>query len=110
MSSHISAEDQLYVYGLLKRNKLIGQIWPVYSWDNDPPVYALVLGRDMALQELRHASDIPITERQLRTVLDAFGVVYSDSEQAKLIAEFYAKRRDRRVRPFSSETSGQVGV
>ena len=110
MSTHLSAEDQLYIFGLLRTNKLIGQIWPVYKWANDPPVYGLLVGRDMALQELNHVSDIPITERQLRTVCEVHGIAFSDATQAKLIAEFYEKRRDRKVRSEPSETSGHVGV
>lgn len=110
MATHLCIEDQIYIYGLLKTHNLVGQIWPVYRWDKDPPVYGLLLGREMAVQELRHISDIPITERQLRTVLEAYGIAYSDGTQAKLIADFYLKRRDRKIRSEPSETSSHVGV
>ena len=72
MSKHLSDEDHLYILGLLLTNKLIAKVWPVYKWDDDEPVYSLLLDRDLALAELNRVSDIPITERQLRTVLDRY--------------------------------------
>ena len=98
----LSKEDPLYVYGLLKTNGMIGQVWPVYIWDRDPPVYGLTLGREMALQELNGVSDTPITERQFRTVLKKFGIAEGPIEP-KLIDQFRKKRRDRRIK-----TSGEL--
>jgi hypothetical protein len=76
---------------------MIGQVWPVYAWDTDPPVYGLTLGREMALQELNGASDTPITERQLRTVLKRFGIAEGPIEP-KLIERFRKKRKDRKIK------------
>ena len=95
--THLSKEDQFYIYWLLRQNGLIGQIWPVYTWDKTPPVYGLIVGRDLALQELNGVSDTPVTERQLRTVLKSYGVAEGPIEP-KLIAEFYRNRLDRKIR------------
>lgn len=94
MAKHLSDEDQLYIYGLLKQNKLIAQVWPAYSWDKSEPAYTLLVDRDLALVEINRASDTEITERQLRTVLDR----YCDKRSlTSYIAKHYQKRRDRKV-------------
>ncbi len=99
---HLSPQEQAYIHRLLTATGLVGQIWPVYRWDETPAVYGLIVGRDMALQELNFISQMPITERQLRTVLKKFGIAEGPIEP-ELIEEFYRKRRDRKI----GKTSGQ---
>lgn len=102
-TKHLSEQDQLYAYGLLRRNKLIGQIWPVYSWDN-PPVYGLLVSEAHAYQELIGVSDTPFTFEQFKTVLSKYEIAAYPSPFAKgksaeerLIKAFYGSRKDRRI-------------
>jgi hypothetical protein len=48
---------------------LIGRIWPVYSWDDSPPVYALIVPRHLGLAEvnrkLRELDADPVSEADL---------------------------------------------
>ncbi len=71
--THLSKENQFYIYWLLRQKGLIGKVWPVYTWDQSPPIYALVGGREVVLPMLNSISDTPITERQFRTVLKPTG-------------------------------------
>lgn len=103
-TKHLSDEDQLYIYGLLRGNKLIGQIWPVYTWDNHPPVYGLLVSEALAYQELIGVSDTPFTIEQFRTVLAKYEVApypspfsKGKSAEERLIKAFYEARKDRRI-------------
>lgn len=101
---HLSDEDQLYIYGLLRTNRLIGQIWPVYRWDNHPKVYGLLFSEPHAYQELAAVSDTQFTPEQFKTVLAKYNVApypspfsKGKSAEERLIKAFYESRKDRRI-------------
>lgn len=103
-SRHLSDEDQLYIYGLLRGNKLIGQIWPVYIWDNSPAVDGLLVSEAYAFQELSAVSDTYFTPEQFKTVLSKYEIApypspftKGKSTEERLTKAFYASRKDRRI-------------
>lgn len=94
-SARLSDEEQRYIWALLLKNNLVGQVWPVYSWDDDEPLYELLVDRELVVAELNHVSDLPITVTQLRTLMNRFG---GHGPLKKRVDQFYAKRKDRRIR------------
>jgi hypothetical protein len=90
------------VIELLVFKGLVGQIWPVFSWDDCPRIYALLVPRHLALAELNLAlQDLdrdPISEADLLRAMRFRKVAdYGYRVEAELIADFYRGRRNRRI-------------
>jgi hypothetical protein len=95
------AEDSR-VIEILVRIGYIGPIWPIFSWDESPRVYALLVPRHHALAEVNLVlEDLdldPISEADLLRSMRRRKVVdYGDKVEAELIADFYRGRRNRRI-------------
>jgi hypothetical protein len=79
---------------------LVAKIWPVYSWDDSPPIFAMMVSLEMALEEL----NLHITEAELNRALKDCGIaVTRDDAGKRLQAEikaFYDARRDRRIKKW----------
>lgn len=95
----LSDEEQRYIWALLLKNNFVGRVWPVYTWDDDEPLYELLIDRDLVVRELNEVSDLPISAQQLRTIVARFG---GKGTLKSRIDEFYGKRKDRRIRPNST--------
>ena len=92
--------ESRWIVECLRRLRLAAKIWPVFSWDNSPPIiFALMVDRQLALDELI-ATGVPVTEGELRRALRDCDIVTSDaSERLKRgIKAFYDGRKDRRIR------------
>ena len=78
---------------------MISKIWPVYSWDQSPPILALMCTVQAALDEL-NLTGIPVTEGELERALKDCEVVTTDAGE-RLKGEmraFYGARKDRRIK------------
>lgn len=103
MTRHISEEDKLYLYGLLKQNELIGRLWPVYEWDKDKVVYGLTIDSNAAYELLSEVADIQFTKEQLSAVFKRYRILpygspFKPLPEQSLLDEFYRKRKERRIR------------
>jgi hypothetical protein len=81
---------------------LVRQVWPVFSWDDSPRIYALLVPRQLALAELNLALQNldrdPISEADLLRAMRVRKVSdYANRVEAELIADFYRGRRNRRI-------------
>ena len=69
----MSYEDQLYVWCMLLRNKLAGQIAPAHPKDNRALEYALLVPEEMAVDEINAITDVePITRKMLTAIVREF--------------------------------------
>ena len=83
----------------LRRLGMVGKIWPIYSWDESPAIFALMVTSHAALDELNfHAPTI--TEGELERALRDCGIGTSNTgERLKAeIKAFYDARKDRRIK------------
>src|SRR5262245_1424791 len=62
--------ESRWIVECLRRLGLVAKIWPVYSWDQSPPIFALMVSLEMALDEL----NLPITEAELNRALRDCGI------------------------------------
>jgi hypothetical protein len=44
--------ESRWIVECLRRMRLLAKIWPVYSWDNSPPIFALMVSLQMAAKRL----------------------------------------------------------
>jgi hypothetical protein len=79
--------------------RLVAKIWPVYSWDKSPPIFALMVTPQSALDEL-NAFRIPLTEGELERALRGCSAETSNAgDRVKAeIKAFYDARKDRRIK------------
>ena len=91
--------ESRWIVECLRRLRLAAKIWPVFSSDDSPPIFALMVDRQLALDELI-ATGIPVTEGELGRALRDCDIVTSDaSERLKTeIKAFYDARKDRRIK------------
>jgi hypothetical protein len=85
----------------LRRMRFLGKIWPVYRWNDSPPIWALLVSFETALDELNLCGSIPlVTEAELKRALRDCEIATSDAgERLKTeIKAFYDARKDRRIR------------
>jgi hypothetical protein len=86
---------------------LVGKIWPVYPWDDSPPIWAL-MGRvettlAIALDELNLGSVPLVTEANLKRAFRDCDIAVGDAAKDRLkaaIKAFYDARKDRRIRKW----------
>jgi hypothetical protein len=104
-------KESWWLFKNLKRNGVIGQIWPVYKWDDSPQIFALLdeSGLGHAAEEMNEAlrrvgvaeMELP-TEADYRRALKDFNVAISSEDAGqRLKAEikaFYDARKDRRIK------------
>lgn len=103
MTKHLDDDEVFYIYNLLRTNKLVAKIWPVFDWDKDEVVYGLMIDSDRAFELLSEVSDITFTKQQLQTVLKHHGVKpfaspFRKLTEETLLDEFYRKRKERKIR------------
>jgi hypothetical protein len=84
----------------LRRLGLISRIWPVYSWDPSPTIFALMVTIQGALDELNlNVREAEVTEGELERALRDRGIETSsasDTLRAEIKA-FYDARKERRI-------------
>jgi len=92
-------QQSRWIVECLRGFGFLGQIWPVYAWDDSPPVFALMVTSQSALEELNLHGDA-FTEGELERALRDCGVeTTSAGERLKAeIRAFYQARKDRRFR------------
>jgi predicted nucleic acid-binding Zn ribbon protein len=91
--------EHRWIVECLRRMCLVAKIWPVYSWDTSPAIFALMVTREAALGELNFYGDI-VTEGELERALRDCGIETSNGGE-RLRAEiraFYDARKDRRIK------------
>jgi hypothetical protein len=78
---------------------MVGKIWPIYSWDASPSIFALLVTSQAALAEL-NLSGPTIAEGELERALRDCGIGTSNTgERLKTeIKAFYDARKDRRIK------------
>jgi hypothetical protein len=79
---------------------LVGKIWPVYRWDDSPPILALLVPFDTALDELNAYGSL-VSEADLKRAFRDCDVATGDAAGDRLkaaIKAFYDARKDRRIR------------
>ena len=92
-------EDQLYVWCLLLRNKLAGQIAPAHPKDNRALEYALLVPEEMAVDEINAITDVePITRKMLTAIV----------REITGKAPPYPQLRDRRPRGLHARADAQA--
>ena len=105
-----STEQQVesrWIVECLRRMGLVGKIWPVYRWDDSPPIWALLGPIDnllgIALDELNLGSVPLVTEADLKRALRDCDVAIGDAAGVRLkaaIKAFYDARKDRRIKKW----------
>jgi len=91
--------ESRWIVECLKRMGLIAKIWPVYPWDKSPPLFALMVTPQAALEELNlYSSSITAAELE-RALRDCCIETSGAGERLKgEIKAFYDARKDRRLR------------
>ena len=91
--------ESRWIIECLRWMRLVAKIWPVYSWDKSPPIFALLVTPQAALDELDLFGS-PVTEGELERALRNCGIEASNaSERLKAaIKAFYDPRKDRRIK------------
>jgi hypothetical protein len=78
------------------------KLWPVYTWDNTPGVYALNITEDALLTLVREELKPDVSRPELQSFCAEYQIGRSTPEVKRLlqraIDDFYAKRRDRKIR------------
>jgi predicted nucleic acid-binding Zn ribbon protein len=90
-----------WIIASLRGLGLISRIWPVYSWDQSPPVFALMVTTQAALDELNISfSEAEVTEGELERALRDCGIETSSAGDSlrDVIKAFYDARKDRGIR------------
>ena len=93
--------ESRWIVECLRRMGCIGQVWPVYPWDDLPRIHALIVPRQTALGELNLGSVPGITDADLTRALKNCDVAdYTDCDKRlePTIRAFYFARKDRRLR------------
>ena len=87
-----------WIVDTLKHIGFVAKVWPVYPWDNAPPIFALMVTTQAALEELNLLGNV--TESELHRALKDGGVETTNAgERIKAeIKVFYQARKDRRFR------------
>ena len=99
----VDSEQQVesrWIVECLRRMRLVGKIWPVYRWDDSPPIFALLVPFDTALDELNAYGPV-VTEADLKRALRDCDVASGDAAGHRLqaaIKAFYEARKDRRIK------------
>ena len=91
-----------WIVECLRRMRLVGKIWPVYRWDDSPPIFALLVPFDTALDEFNAYSPV-VTEADLKRALRDRNVASGDAAGHRLqaaIKAFYEARKDRRIKKW----------
>jgi len=93
------SERRAAIRRYLQRARMIGKIWPVYSWDHSPAVYALLVPRHLALAALSDLDDeMPVTGAELVAALKERDIAdWNQPVERRLVDEFRAARKNRRV-------------
>jgi hypothetical protein len=111
-----SVRESWWLFENLRRNGLIGQIWPGYKWDDSPRIFALLdeSGLGHAVEEMNEAlrrvgvaeMELP-TEADYRRALKDFDVEISlDDAGDRLkaaIKAFCDARNDRRIKKWDQK-------
>jgi hypothetical protein len=98
-----SADDLILRDQLMARG-FIGQLWPVYRWDDCPRALGLLVPAAFVVVELE------TTEADLARVLRSFNIAeFKDDVAEPKIREFYQARKDRRVRRDEGLTRTKSG-
>ena len=69
-STHIAYEDQLAIVATAFRLRLVGRV--AFDKKTNTPENGLLVDPVMAVRELSHHCDIPVSERRLETALSTF--------------------------------------
>jgi len=91
--------ESRWIVECLRRMPLIAKIWPVYSWDESPSIFVLMVTPQAALDEL-NLWGTPVTEGELERALRDCCIETSNAGD-RLKAEikaFYDARKDRRIK------------
>ena len=59
VDSEQQAESR-WIVEYLRRMRFIGKIWPVYRWNDSPPIWALLVSFETALDELNLCGSLPL--------------------------------------------------
>jgi len=92
--------ESRWIVECLRRMGLVAKIWPVFSWDESPPIFALMVTPQAALDELNPYGPI-VTEGELERALRDCGIESYSNAGDRLKAEikaFYDARKDRSLR------------
>lgn len=91
--------ESKWIVECLRRMRLVAKIGSVFTWDDSPSIFALMVTPQMALDEL-NASGVAISEGELGRALRDCEIATSDAgERLKAeIKAFYDARKDRRIR------------
>jgi hypothetical protein len=91
--------ESRWIVECLRRMRLIAKIWPVYSWDESPSIFVLMVTPPAALDEL-NLWGILVTEGELERALRDCGIETGNAgDRLKVeIKAFYDARRDRRIK------------
>ena len=91
--------ESRWIVECLRRMRLVAKIWPVYSWDESPPIFALMVTPQSALGEL-NAFGIPLTEGELeRALRDCSAETSNAADRLKTeVKALYNARKDRRIK------------
>jgi hypothetical protein len=96
-----ASDEEMEAIRMLRLLSYVGQLWPVYTWDDSPRIMALILPRHIALQDVNGYMKEPISEAQFSKLLGTCGIVdYHDCGRVlqQAIKDFYTARKDRRIR------------
>lgn len=88
-----------WIVDTLKHIGFVAKIWPVYPWDNGPPIFALMAPSQAALEEL-NVQGHRFTEAEFERALKDSGLETANvGERVRSeIKAFYQARKDRRFR------------
>jgi len=71
-----ASEEEKDLIRSLRGSWPVGQLWPVYTWDDSPRIIALIVPKQIALDEFNHAKGgEPFSEAQFTRLLDMAQVV-----------------------------------
>ena len=71
-----ASEEEKDLIRSLRGSWPVGQLWPVYTWDDSPRIIALIVSKQIALDEFNHAKGgEPFSEAQFTRLLDMAQVV-----------------------------------
>lgn len=91
--------ESRWIMECLRRMGLLAKIWPTYSWDKSPPVFALLVPTQTVLAELNLYGSA-VTEAELEHALRDCDIETSGAGEGlkAAIKAFYDGRKDRRLR------------
>jgi predicted nucleic acid-binding Zn ribbon protein len=99
----VDSEQQVesqWMVDCLRHMRLVGKIWPAFCWDDSPPIWALLVPFELALEELNPYGSSVVTEAELRRALRDCEIATSDAgnQLQEAIKAFYLARKDRRIK------------